>query len=174
MQFIKSINANVKCVNFKDIKDTKRVEAFGYIYVAEFELLKMHAENNIDLKEYGVSLNLGEFVRDIRKFYSSNECNCMLVEIDDFYRGFISTSKDKDKGQYIIALYVDLEYRNKGIATALIKEVLDTTKENKATLLVGNFNTDAIKIYEKLGFRYKEESFIKGMSTYEFIKRNAK
>lgn len=33
MQFIKSINANVKCVNFKDIKDTKRVEAFGYIYL---------------------------------------------------------------------------------------------------------------------------------------------
>lgn len=170
MQFIKSINGNVKCVNFKDITDTKRVEAFGYIYVAEFELLKMHADNNIDLKEYGVSLNLGEFIRDIREFYSSNECNCMLVEIDGFYRGFISTSKDEEKGEYIIALYVDIEYRNKGIATALIKEVIETTKETKATLLVGNFNTDAIKLYEKLGFKYIEDAFIKGMSTYQYTK----
>jgi ribosomal protein S18 acetylase RimI-like enzyme len=64
----------------------------------------------------------------------------------------------KDKKVAVLSdLYVDENYRNKGIAQQLINKVLETIKENwivnDVVLNVFNENQEAIKLYEKSGFK---------------------
>jgi ribosomal protein S18 acetylase RimI-like enzyme len=64
----------------------------------------------------------------------------------------------KDKKVAVLSdLYVEENYRNKGIAQQLINKALETIKENwlvkDVVLKVFNENQEAIKIYEKSGFQ---------------------
>ena len=64
----------------------------------------------------------------------------------------------KDKKIAVLSdLYVDENYRNKGIAQKLINKALETIKEiwivNDVVLNVFNENQEAIKLYEKSGFQ---------------------
>lgn len=74
--------------------------------------------------------------------------------------GYIFAKKIDDK--YLIdGLYVDVNFRNKGIATKLIKEII------REIYLLGDYeifinvlkkNKVAVNLYNKLGFNTKEET----------------
>ena len=74
--------------------------------------------------------------------------------------GYIFAKKIDDK--YLIdGLYVDVNFRNKGIATKLIKEII------REIYLLGDYeifinvlkkNKVAVNLYNKLGFNIKEET----------------
>ena len=74
--------------------------------------------------------------------------------------GYIFAKKIDDK--YLIdGLYVDINFRNKGIATKLIKEII------REIYLLGDYeifinvlkkNKVAVNLYNKLGFNTKEET----------------
>lgn len=74
--------------------------------------------------------------------------------------GYIFAKKIDDK--YLIdGLYVDINFRNKGIATKLIKEII------REIYLLGDYeifinvlkkNKVAVNLYNKLGFNIKEET----------------
>ena len=56
---------------------------------------------------------------------------------------------------WISDLIIDESYRGKGIGTMLMEKVKETAKENsvdRIQLNVSSYNTDAVKLYEKLGF----------------------
>lgn len=65
--------------------------------------------------------------------------------------------KNDKKVAVLSDLYVDENYRNKGIAQKLINKALETIKEiwivNDVVLNVFNENQEAIKLYEKSGFQ---------------------
>ena len=66
------------------------------------------------------------------------------------------------KELHIEAICVDKENRCKGIGTELLKYVKNIAKENGCTdiyLSVNEENVDAIKVYEKFGFRVKDISY---------------
>lgn len=44
-------------------------------------------------------------------------------------------------------------HRGKGIATAIIQHIIEATSDNEYILEVADTNTNAVKLYEKLGFR---------------------
>lgn len=58
---------------------------------------------------------------------------------------------------YICDVFTLNEYRKKGIQTNLIKNVLEYAKENYITdLSLSSDNSDAIRIYQKFGFKQNE------------------
>jgi GNAT superfamily N-acetyltransferase len=62
---------------------------------------------------------------------------------------------DNNKELLIDALYVEEEYRNKGIATSLINKVKEYSKNNNIKYISINVlykNEDAMNLYNKLGF----------------------
>lgn len=55
------------------------------------------------------------------------------------------------------SVYVDSNYRNRGVGTALMKEIIRIADErNFATMVAGidAFNESSLKMHEKLGFKY--------------------
>ena len=53
----------------------------------------------------------------------------------------------------IVDIFVLKEYRNKGIASKLINEIINDYTVDNITLEVSMLNKNAINLYEKLGFK---------------------
>ncbi|ATW28371.1 N-acetyltransferase [Candidatus Formimonas warabiya] len=55
------------------------------------------------------------------------------------------------------SVYVHKKYRNRGVGTALVKEIIRLAEEREFATLVAGFdamNEDSIRMHEKLGFHY--------------------
>lgn len=68
---------------------------------------------------------------------------------------YLPQCNDNGKQGYICNIYTSDEFRNKGVQTNLLKEVINFAKENNLCEL--NLSTDsekAISIYKKLGFEF--------------------
>lgn len=50
------------------------------------------------------------------------------------------------------------EYQNKGIGTAILKEIIFENKEKNIILQAFKINERAIKLYEKIGFEKTDEN----------------
>ena len=53
----------------------------------------------------------------------------------------------------IMNLYVNQEERHKGIATALLNEVIEKEEYSRIMLEVNENNNEALRLYNKLGFK---------------------
>ena len=81
--------------------------------------------------------------------------NCFNHFIKDIKVGYITYDLIYDKIE-IVDIFVEEKYRNKKIATDLMKKVVSLAKEKKClniTLEVSVNNLIAIKLYKKLGFK---------------------
>ena len=91
--------------------------------------------------------------------------NCIVAEVDGKIAGAVWTRIMNDYGHvddetpsFAIALYK--EYRGKGIGTKMMRQMLQTLKDQgykKASLAVQKANY-AVKMYEKVGFRIIDEN----------------
>lgn len=63
---------------------------------------------------------------------------------------------NKDDGKLLDELYLEEDYRNKGIGTSIIKNIINTN--NIVYLWVYKDNTKAISLYKKLNFKVIEET----------------
>ncbi|MCI8759995.1 MAG: GNAT family N-acetyltransferase [Clostridia bacterium] len=79
-----------------------------------------------------------------------------------FYNG-----KDKGNNTFEIGnICVKPEYQNKGIRTAVLKEILFEHKEQNIKLQVFKINEKQVELYEKMGFKKEDETH------YIMIKEN--
>lgn len=171
MNFKGRLSRDAEIYDFRNMKESDKKEAYAYILLAEYDLFRIHLENGVSEEAYGVHpRNLGRFVYDIRSYYDDKSVNVLLYLDRGLYRGFIAHRKDVDKGEYIVSLYVDKDSRKNGVAEALLRRVIENTKEDKITVLVGDFNKPAIALYEKLGFKVLGKSNIHGMTEYQLVK----
>ncbi len=81
--------------------------------------------------------------------------NYNLVLVDDKVIGCILVS-DLEDGKLLDEIYLDDKYRNKGIGSQLIKEVL--ANNPIVYLWVYKDNKEAIDLYSRLGFLVYEET----------------
>ncbi|MDO4962489.1 MAG: GNAT family N-acetyltransferase [bacterium] len=112
-----------------------------------------------DEKNYNVFINENFIVKDYFKNIVKDEQNILLgykenKEIVGYvYFKFV---KDEDAFGYLIdGLYVEEEYRNKGIAKSLITEGLSIIKEKDISFIdinVMSKNETALNLYKSLGF----------------------
>ena len=81
-----------------------------------------------------------------------------IIQLDNKDVGV--TTFYEEEGTYVVGLIIiHPNYQNKGIATNIIKEYIDTAKnENKRIIIKTYKQNPAKKLYERLGFRlYKED-----------------
>lgn len=78
-----------------------------------------------------------------------------IITVDNLKVGCLLVEKKED-GVILDEIYIDEEYRNKGIGTNIIKKVL--MDNNKVFLWVYKLNNNAISLYKKLGFYIIEET----------------
>ena len=158
-------------IDIKKIDQKDKFEAYEYMFLAEYDLFKLHQRNGITEDAYGVHpRNLGRFVNDIKCYYEDKSVDGYLAINNGFYVGMLIHRKDPQKGRCVVSLYIDKDFRKNGVASALVKSVIDNCEEDKITVLVGDFNKPAIALYEKLGFKVLGKSNIKGMTEYQLVK----
>lgn len=99
----------------------------------------------------------------------------LFAEIGDKLVGMVGAIKNTNKKQLhtasIIAVFVDPDYRGRGLGKLLIQSILKNLKEDlpiiKVDLDVNTQNKDAIRLYESCGFKvvgtYHKDLFYEGV-----------
>lgn len=64
--------------------------------------------------------------------------------------------KELENGKLLDEIYLEKEFRNKGIGTKIIKKVIE--ENDKIYLWVYKKNRKAVLLYKRLGFRIEEET----------------
>lgn len=86
--------------------------------------------------------------------YNNPFFECITCRVDGDFAGYVNYHKITDE-YHIANIAVSENFRRKGIACALIEEVVCTAKNNNIngiTLEVGENNAAAVNLYKKLGF----------------------
>ncbi len=86
----------------------------------------------------------------------------IVAEIDGHAVGYASLSSYREKEAYCstveLSVYVDVSYRKRGIANALMKAILDMAKEDESIHMVVSVitggNEASIRLHDKYGFTY--------------------
>ena len=92
------------------------------------------------------------------KFMKENAKNIELIYIKDELVGFYNGKEVAENIYEIGNICVKPEYQNKGIGTAVLKEILFENKGKNIKLQVFKINKKAIKLYEKIGFEKSNET----------------
>lgn len=90
--------------------------------------------------------------------------NYSNIVIDDKVVGCLLVT-NKDDGVLLDEIYIEKEYRNQGIGTNIIKEVL--SNNNIVYLWVYKENIKAISLYKSLGFNVIDETETRYYMKYE-------
>ena len=109
-----------------------------------FEYAKDLSENEINKINNYVKNNVPKLLNN----YSN-------IVVDDKVVGCLLLT-DKDDGTLLDEIYLEEKYRNKGIGTNIIKEVINNN--DIIYLWVYKENVQAISLYKKLGFNVIEET----------------
>ena len=109
-----------------------------------FEYAKDLSENEIN--------KINNYVEDKVPKLINDYCN---IIVDDKIVGCLLLT-DKDDGILLDEIYLEEEYRNKGIGTDILKNVLKNN--NVVYLWVYKENIKAIDLYKKLGFNIIDET----------------
>ena len=110
-----------------------------------------------DERQYDNSIDKDFVVNNYFKNTIKNKNNILLCyEEDNIIKGYIylkPVNNDNQNGYLIDGLYVDIAYRNNGIATKLIDNALTIIKDvDFIDINVMSQNIDAINLYKKFGF----------------------
>ncbi len=127
-------------------------EEIKFIYDLKKEVYMKYVE-----KAYG-EWNEENQKKLFERFMKENAKNIELIYLKDELVGFYH-GKDKDNNTFEIGnICVKPEYQNKGIGTAVLKEILFEHKGQDIKLQVFKINEKAIKLYERAGFEKIDET----------------
>ena len=142
---------------------------FIFIKRGEFMDYKLIKSSNDDIEklidykkktifEYAKDLSENE-INKINNYVKNNVPkllnNYSNIVVDDKVVGCLLLT-DKDDGTLLDEIYLEEKYRNKGIGTNIIKEVINNN--DIIYLWVYKENVQAISLYKKLGFNVIEET----------------
>lgn len=135
-----------------ELKPYKNGSEIHFIYALKKEVYKEYTE-----KTYG-EWNEENQQKLFARFIKENSKNIELIYLKDELVGFYN-GKVKDNNTFEIGnICVKPEYQNKGIGTAVLKEILFEHKEQNIKLQVFKTNEKAIKLYEKMEFKKEDET----------------
>ena len=133
-------------MNYKLIKSSSDdiEKLINYKKKIIYEYAKALSENEINKINNYVKNNVPKLLNN----YSN-------IVVDDKVVGCLLLT-DKDDGTLLDEIYLEEKYRNKGIGTNIIKEVINNN--DIIYLWVYKENVQAISLYKKLGFNVIEET----------------
>ena len=125
-----------------------------------------------DERKYATTIDEKFVVKDYFINMINNQNILLLYKKVSQPIGYIFTKKIDDK--YLIdGLYVDIHFRNKGIATELIKEIINQIYllgDYKICINVFKKNTGAVDLYKNIGFIVEQEDELKFYMSYNKYK----
>jgi len=147
-------------------------------------MLKIKKANNTEIKEF-IELNLkmfkeiytlpDEYVFDeffvnyLKEYFLSNK-HTTIISYDNqlpigcaticYYNVLPTFDQIKGKMAKLMNVYVHKDFRNLGIAKAMIGYLIDDAKENDITEIVSCANESLKKIYHKFGFQNSDEYMV--------------
>ena len=128
------LNATNNDVNY--IKNAKLYSIFNYVHdLSENEILRIN--NYVEKHIPGEICNYKIIISD------SNRIGCLLI-------------LKKDDGIILDEIYIEQQYRNKGIGTNIIKDILEIN--SIVYLWVYKENIKAISLYKKMKFKIINET----------------
>ncbi|MGC8600193.1 MAG: GNAT family N-acetyltransferase [Nitrososphaeria archaeon] len=142
----------------EEVEEAKNMmlEALHENYITDVEI-----EMNIALDIKTVSEKAGNIIKNqLKNLLNSEKAAVFAARVDGALAGYAIVVVEGDIADFW-DLVVKKEYRNIGIGTSLIKDVEKFAKEKGCVAIkldVNAENENAIKLYEKLG--YKKVSFI--------------
>lgn len=113
--------------------------------------------------------SLDDSEEGIKRFLLRNPNTNFVAVVDEKIVGVIMAGNDGRRG-YIYHLAVQNEYRQRGIASALVEECLTalrTEEINKVALVVFSDNTSGNNFWQKLGFIEREDLVYRNLSINE-------
>lgn len=133
------------------MKDKNRIIQYKLNSILDFS--NNLSANEINQIHQYVEEHISEQLSHYKNIVVNNKIvGCLLVE-------------SKDDGVLLDEIYIDKEYRNKGIGTDIIINII---KHNPNMYLwVYKKNTNAIKLYKKLGFIVLEETATRYYMKYD-------
>ena len=114
-----------------------------------------------DEKKYDDNINENIVINNYYENYIDKDNTCLLFALIDnkivgYIYGFVKNDGDTviNKVALLDALYVDIEYRKLGVATTLINEFKNWSKDiaNSIEVNVCYQNESAVKLYKKHNF----------------------
>ena len=126
-------------------------EEIKFIYNLKKEVYQEYVE-----KIYG-EWNEENQKKLFNKFMKENSKNIELIYLKDKLVGFYNGKLKDDKSYEIDNICIMPEYQNRGIGTAVLKEILFENKDKEIILQCFKENP-ASKLYERMGFKKIEEN----------------
>lgn len=147
-------------MNIRKVKEIDIENNLLDLYIKGFN---MHYENRKDIFPKRTSEELKE---DLIKRINNQEETIFVIEDNNKILGYTSIEiKNKvSKTIWINEIMVDTNHQNKGYGTLLINEIYKFAEENNAKRIELNcwsFNKEALKFYNKLGFKEQRIIFEK-------------
>ena len=131
---------------------------YNLVYVTKNDISKLIEYKLKSIFDYAENLSLEE-INQINDYVKSNVPkelnNYKVICIDDKKVGCLLIT-NKDDGVLLDEIYLEEKYRNKGIGTSIIKEIL--SNYNIVYLWVYKLNIKALSLYKKLGFKIINET----------------
>lgn len=137
-------------LELKPYKNGKQ-EEIKFIYNLKKEVYQEYVE-----KIYG-EWNEENQKKLFNKFMKENSKNIELIYLKDKLVGFYNGKLKDDKSYEIDNICIMPEYQNRGIGTAVLKEILFENKDKEIILQCFKEN-QASKLYERMGFKKIEET----------------
>lgn len=93
-----------------------------------------------------------EKVEETSKTIQENQGNYFVATIEDKVIGWVM-GRAKEDGIFSFGIYVDRQYRGKGVGTKLMTAFMKRNGGEKISIDVSSLNTEGITFYEKFGLR---------------------
>lgn len=104
-----------------------------------------------------------------KKAFNEKMIDIILVEEDKrviatgfifYYLSVPSSFNSTGKNAYITNIYVDDKYRNKGIGSRIVKELISISLKRGFKIIMLNASEEGKKLYKRLGFKSINNSMI--------------
>ena len=133
--------------------------------INKISLIRINQQKDDWQECYEDKYDLLNITKSYLKKHLNNDFFVFFEEIDDNIIAtcclqiieYLPQCNDNGKQGYICNVYTDKKYRNLGIQTNLLKEVIKYSIDNHLCKLILNTdNDDAISIYKKCGFKFDD------------------
>ena len=136
--------------------------------IKDIERIKKYKLNTIF--EYAKDLNKEE-VEKINNYVNKTISNQIFeyknIVLNNIIVGSFLITKNEN-GLLLDEIFIEEQYRNKGIGTSIIKDVISKSNNN-VYLWVYKDNIKAVNLYNKLGFNIKEETDSRYYMEYKVV-----